>query len=132
MRVLIVEDERAFRAALAMALTDEGFEVDAAANGAEALDRVARRQPDVILLDLQMPVMTGPQFLEAYARACALPAPVIVCSTHRRETVERLPGVAAFLAKPVDLDELLAAIARIGAGHRVLPAATQGIAPHAP
>lgn len=128
MRVLIVEDERAFRTALAMAVGDEGFDVDTADNGAEALAVLADRTPDVIILDLKMPVMTGTQFLEEYGRRFVHRAPVIVCSTVRRETVGRLRGVAAFLAKPVDLDDLMAAIARVTTAHRALTAEPVGAA----
>src|SRR5207249_1817499 len=62
-RVLVVEDEAAIRGALIEALADEGYDTVAAANGAIALDVVREAPPDVIILDLMMPVMDGWQFL---------------------------------------------------------------------
>ncbi len=57
--VLIVDDEPNIRGFLRMALEDEGFSVETAANGKEALDKVRRRPPDAVLLDLLMPVLDG-------------------------------------------------------------------------
>ncbi|HET7482703.1 MAG TPA: response regulator [Actinomycetota bacterium] len=60
MRVLIVDDSVAFRAVLRSTLEDEGFtSIDEAANGRDALQRLAADPPDVVLVDLQMPVLDG-------------------------------------------------------------------------
>src|SRR5690242_15299457 len=96
-----------------MAIGDEGFDVETANNGAEALDQVSRQMPDVIVLDLHMPIMTGTEFLEEYCARYVQRAPVIVCSTHRRDLSERLIGVAAFISKPLDLDDLISTIIRV-------------------
>src|SRR5919198_2299537 len=58
-RVLVVDDHDAFRAGLAALLGEEGFAVDTAASGAAALKRAASFEPDVILMDVDMPVMSG-------------------------------------------------------------------------
>jgi len=110
---LIVDDECSFRSALALAISDEGFEVETAINGVDALEVLARHSPDVIILDLHMPVMNGPQFVEEYARRFVQRAPIVVCSTRSREYCLKLRGVSACLGKPVDLDDLLATIHRI-------------------
>ena len=63
-RILIVEDETILREAYSIVLESFGFEVSTAANGQIALDTLAHGLPDLILLDLLMPVMGGKQFLE--------------------------------------------------------------------
>jgi two-component system chemotaxis response regulator CheY len=105
--VLIIEDERTFRIALAMALSDEGFRVETASNGAIALDLLKEIEPNAIVLDLHMPVLDGYQFAEAYRARTDDPAPVIVCSTRRPDHRIRSIGAHALLSKPVDLDRLV-------------------------
>jgi CheY-like chemotaxis protein len=108
--VLIVEDEAAFREALVMAVGDEGYTVHSASNGAEAISLLERVTPDIIILDIQMPVMNGQAFLNEYQRRYTNAAPVIVCSTRRHDAVVSQLKVSAFLTKPVDIDDLLEAI----------------------
>jgi DNA-binding response OmpR family regulator len=114
-RVLVIEDDESIRAALAEALDLEGYAVETAANGALALDKVRVAQPDVIILDLMMPVMDGWAFMKA-CRSEALCAgiPVLVTSAYRKlaETAPEL-HVQACLAKPFDLDVLLGAVERL-------------------
>ena len=62
--VLIVEDETILREAYAFVLESHGFNVETAANGLLAINVIERNMPDVILLDLLMPVMNGEQFLK--------------------------------------------------------------------
>src|SRR5437879_6509382 len=80
--ILVVEDDTATRDALSLILEAEGFGVMGAANGQEALDQLrGSRRPDLILLDLMMPVMDGWQFRRAQAQDPALSAiPVVVLS----------------------------------------------------
>ena len=105
--VLIVEDERALRTALAMALTDEGFDVATAPNGAAALDALNEIEPDAIVLDLNMPILDGFQFAEAYRQRAGKQAPVIVCTTRALDQRVRAIGAAATVSKPVDIDQLV-------------------------
>ena len=105
--VLIVEDERALRTALAMALADEGFDVATAANGAAALDVLEEFEPDAIVLDLNMPILDGFQFADAYRHRGGKQAPVIVCTTHALDQRVRAIGAAATISKPVDIDRLV-------------------------
>jgi len=65
---LVVDDQEAIRDTLQVALDDEGFSVECAANGREALDVIGRWKPDVILLDLMMPIMDGWAFCEEQKR----------------------------------------------------------------
>src|SRR5881392_1505206 len=77
-RVLIVEDESDVRRLYAIGLNQRGFEVKLAANGAEAVERVAAERPDVILLDWVMPLMGGGEVLSKLREATDSDIPVIV------------------------------------------------------
>lgn len=65
-RVLIIEDDETVQTAYAMVLQKEGFQVDIAADGLQGLKQASENQPDVILLDLLMPNLSGMEFLKAY------------------------------------------------------------------
>ena len=114
-RVMIVEDEDSIREVTAAWLSDEGFAVTTACNGADALRQLPHAWPDVIVLDLMMPVMDGWAFAEACHRLSA-PAeiPIIVVSASHGlvHTARQLRefGVRASLAKPFDFDLLTAII----------------------
>jgi excisionase family DNA binding protein len=109
--VLIVDDDESFRETLREVVSDQGYGVLCAADGAEALELLRSHggpQPSVIVLDLQMPNMDGLQFLQAQRRDPGLaPVPVIVVTAERRSDV----GGAPVLRKPVDLAKLVHAIA---------------------
>jgi CheY-like chemotaxis protein len=102
--ILLVEDEPAFRTALALALEGEGYKVLAATNGREALTLSAGMQPDLILSDVMMPELDGYGVL-AEMRARLFQPPVILMSAAGRPPCE--PPCLAALEKPFDLDELL-------------------------
>jgi two-component system, chemotaxis family, protein-glutamate methylesterase/glutaminase len=77
-RVLVVDDSAVAREVLSAVLRRDGFEVDTASSGQAGLQRVLSRWPDVIVLDLEMPGMTGLEFLEHVM--VSAPVPVVVCS----------------------------------------------------
>jgi two-component system, chemotaxis family, chemotaxis protein CheY len=101
-RVLIVDDDAPTRLLLTDLLDD--YEVQAAADGAEALARLATGHPDVILLDAMMPGMDGAAFMQAYQQTPTPHAPIVLLTAG---TGAPQSGVAAFLGKPFDLDDLL-------------------------
>jgi two-component system, OmpR family, response regulator MprA len=109
-RILVAEDDRAVRESLVRALQLEGYTVAAANNGAEALEAVRQSQPDVILLDVSMPLVDGLTVCRVL-RSEGNRVPVLML-TARTETSDRVAGLDAgaddYLAKPYDLDELLA------------------------
>src|SRR5205814_6736490 len=108
--VLVVDDDPALRESLLECLQQDGLTTIAAANGAEALQLVRDRGPKVILLDLEMPVMSGWQFLERRRSDPALArSPVIVLSALGESAAGR-SDVADRLEKPVDDRELIRAI----------------------
>lgn len=65
-RILVVEDEQSLNAAYKLILEHAGYKVASAFDGQEALDEIAKQDPDIILLDLKMPRMDGIAFLEKY------------------------------------------------------------------
>jgi two-component system response regulator MprA len=113
--ILVVDDEDAIRDALTDSLEFEGYRVESAANGQQALAKVRATRPDAIVLDLMMPVMDGWTFMQECRKdpACVC-TPVLVISAHRalQETTSTL-DVQACLAKPFDLDVLVGAVQRL-------------------
>ena len=101
-RVLIVDDDLHVREVLRDFLTRVGDEVETAATGAAALEAVPTFQPDVILLDMVMPGMSGADVLDALRQA-GFTVPVILISGHPITPPE---GFFAFLKKPFDLRKL--------------------------
>jgi CheY-like chemotaxis protein len=110
--ILVVDDDEFIREALCEALEVEGYRVTVAGNGAEALAKLGADLPNVILLDLMMPVMNGWQFRERQLADPRLsPIPVIVLSAHGHGAqAAAVLSSAAFLAKPFSLDHLLEAV----------------------
>ena len=80
-RVLVVDDEASIRDSLRMILEYEGYRVDEAASGAEALARAAEGRPDAVLLDVKMPEMDGLEVLSAF-RERGYEMPVLIISGH--------------------------------------------------
>jgi CheY-like chemotaxis protein len=110
--ILIVEDEQEIRAVLTEILEDEGYTVNSVPNGLEALAFLQEQRPQLILLDLGMPVMTGWEFREQQRRDPALAdIPVIVMSAipHLSQTAATLQA-ANCLEKPIELNVLLAMV----------------------
>lgn len=104
--VLVVEDNADLRLLYRMALKNEGIEVRLAEHGQEALEflRSSHEKPNLIILDLMMPVMDGWEFLKRKDADHALsPIPVVVCSASK----EKLPENVLVLRKPVDLNAVL-------------------------
>jgi two-component system chemotaxis response regulator CheY len=114
--ILVVEDDEAIRGLVTEVLRDDGYEVGEAANGVEALAYIGQRKPDLIVLDLMMPVMDGWAFVEECRRhACCAQVPIVTSASHDLpKTAERLRsfGVRTCLAKPFDVDGLLALVER--------------------
>ena len=114
--ILVVDDDEIILSTLALCLEDEGYAVVAASNGKEALQRVEREHPRLILLDMKMPVMDGWAFAAAYRERPGPHAPIIVM-TAARDARSRAAEIAAdgCLAKPFDLDRLLDLVRRYAA-----------------
>jgi len=104
-RVLVVDDDRDIRGVVADVLRGEGYDVLTACDGLEALVVASQQQPDVILLDLMMPVMSGRQFRAEQSMDPNLArVPVVVMSAFP-QTPDL--GAAGYLSKPFDISELI-------------------------
>jgi two-component system OmpR family response regulator len=107
--VLVVDDDPAIRGLVADALRFEGYVVDLAAHGREALEALRARRPATIILDLMMPVMDGFAFLETCRteRLCEN-VPIVIISAVK-DALKRVHGgpLYACVGKPFDLDELV-------------------------
>jgi len=114
-RLLIIEDERPMRTALADALAGEGYRVLTAADGQEGLDRALAEKPDLILLDLMMPKLDG-FTLCAELRRLGRAVPVLML-TAKGQIEDRVKGLDAgaddYLVKPFSTEELLARVRAI-------------------
>jgi len=110
--VLIVDDDPDIRDAVGECLRYEGYDVHSAADGQDALDRLEYGlRPDVILLDLMMPVLNGFDVLEALkSRPEWKSIPVVIVSANRGYEAEDLSGAVSILRKPVNVDRLIAAV----------------------
>jgi two-component system, NtrC family, nitrogen regulation response regulator NtrX len=122
--ILVVDDEADIRDLIGEILTEEGYQVTSAANAAEARAAVARRQPELVLLDIWMPDTDGISLLREWQQAGRLRCPVVMLSGHG--TVEtaveatRL-GATDFVEKPVSLNTLLRTVTRALEGTRPVP-----------
>jgi two-component system, chemotaxis family, chemotaxis protein CheY len=111
--VLVVDDDPGILDVLEQALDAEGYRVVMASNGREALRRVFERRPDLMLVDLMMPVMDGWTFVrECRSIDYVANTPVIILSAARNvEQAAHDLGVQAVISKPFDLDTLLSLVA---------------------
>lgn len=106
-RILVVDDDEAIQELIATTLIDEGYQATTAPHGAAAL-KLIDEPPDLILLDMRMPVMDGWQFAQAYRAGPGPHAPIIVLTAARDAAgVAAQIGAVAYLPKPFLLDDLL-------------------------
>ena len=116
--VLVVEDSADIREAIGSALESDGFEVELACKGKEALKVLKQRRPFVILLDLMMPVMNGWEFLQlAKSDRSLADIPVIVCSAAKDQNLSDVE----FMRKPLDLSRLLYVVHRYFDASTIVP-----------
>jgi two-component system, OmpR family, response regulator MprA len=109
-RILVVDDDRAVRESLRRSLAFNGYTVDLAQDGQEALERITSERPDALVLDVMMPRMDGLQVCR-HLRSTGDDLPILVL-TARDSVSERVAGLDAgaddYLPKPFALEELLA------------------------
>jgi DNA-binding response OmpR family regulator len=112
-RILIADDDALVRGSLAAVLEIEGFKVDEAENGIEAVSHAIQHSPDLVLLDLNMPGMDGWTTFTKLDRVQPL-VPVIVITARPNQYQEAVRlGVDAFMEKPLNIPVLLRAIMRL-------------------
>ena len=110
-RVLVVDDEAAIRDLVGSYLRNEGFEVDEAADGDEALTRFAQRVPDLVVLDLRLPGIGGLDVLRSIRRTSAV---YVIVLTARADEADKLIGLELgaddYITKPFSPRELVARV----------------------
>ena len=125
LRIVVVDDQPLVRQGLAglLALEDDLEVVGQAENGAQALERVAECRPDVVLMDIRMPVMSG---IEATARLKRQGGPPVVLLTTFEEIDDMIEGVNAgadgYLFKSAEVEEIQDALRRVVRGERIINA----------
>lgn len=110
-RVLVVDDESTIRRSLEINFAARGFVVDTAASGEEALASAARRHPDIVVLDLGLPGLSGLDVIEGLRGWSQVPIVVLSARESERDKVAALDlGADDYVTKPFGMDELLARI----------------------
>ena len=116
-RVLIVEDNADLRRLYAIGLNQRGYEVKLASNGAEAIERINSERPDMIILDLVMPIMDGWEVIDRISQGPGNPGtdiPILVVSGQDPTPERAIPSsVVGWLAKPASLDEVVRKLSEI-------------------
>jgi CheY-like chemotaxis protein len=113
-RILVVEDHNDSREMLEEFLTEEGFTVETAVNGLQALERLLKPpRPDLVLLDLMMPVMTGWDLMARVAEEPSLWGLQVIVVSGAGATRPLPRGIAASIPKPLDLPLLMETISRL-------------------
>ncbi len=115
-RILIVDDHPTMREAMRLVLDDEGFTVDEAADGARALELVARDRPDLVLLDLNMPGISGPDLLEALKASrvtSGIPVVVVTAEEEEGRRAAMQAGAEDYLTKPFSPHALVRTVEQV-------------------
>ena len=110
-RILVVDDDDSIRQIVRLCLAEEGYSVRDAPNGEVALEVLAEWDPELILLDLRMPIMDGWEFARRYRLTSGPHVPIVafVAALNAAQECKDLE-VAAILSKPFDLEDLLTAV----------------------
>lgn len=133
--ILVVEDEDNIAIALDYLITREGYGQTRIATGAGAVDLVRSLRPDLVLLDVMLPEVSGYEICQSVRQDPALAGVKILMMTARGSAIERRKGLAmgadGFISKPFELKELRAEVRRILAGDPVSDPAASEAAGHA-
>ena len=110
-KILIVDDNLQLRSMVKSYLTQEGFSIETASNGKEALFVARYEKPDLILLDIMMPEMDGYEFIRAYSREADTPVILLTAKIEENDKVVGLElGADDYITKPFSMRELTARI----------------------
>lgn len=116
-RVLVVEDEDNIAMALDFLMTREGYLHDRVANGSDALGRIRETRPDLVLLDVMLPEVSGYDICQGIRLDPSLAGTKILMMTARGSAIERRKGLAlgadGFITKPFELKELRSEVRRL-------------------
>jgi CheY-like chemotaxis protein len=112
--VLVVEDEFDLRATLQAILEGDGYRAETCSNGREALERLNGSKPDLVLMDVMMPLLSGLEVLRTMKRTPELDGvPVVLMSSVQPSVNQEEYGWQAFLRKPFTIPALLQTVERL-------------------
>ncbi len=129
-RVLVVDDGDANRELVTLVLEEVGLRVDGAENGQIGVDKAQQTPFDVILMDMQMPVMDG-QTATRLLRQQEMQMPIIALTAHAMKGFEQeimAAGCSGYLTKPIDIDGLLQVLADLLGGQRIVDETATAVA----
>jgi two-component system, OmpR family, phosphate regulon response regulator PhoB len=116
-RILVVEDEDNIAVALDYLMTREGYDYDRVASGTDALPRIRETHPDLVLLDVMLPELSGYEICEGIRMDPKLSAVKVLMMTARGSAIERRKGLAlgadGFISKPFELKDLRDEVRRL-------------------
>ena len=114
-RILLVDDEQQLVLAMKIRLQSKGYQVTTATDGRQALELLTREQPDLIILDVLMPVMDGYSCLrEINTRHGRSKIPIIILTARdQMKDLFELEGIEDYIVKPFDHDDMLLRIERV-------------------
>ena len=123
-RILVVDDSKTIRNFMSQGLSQQGFEVTTAANGREGLAAAIQKRPDLVVTDLEMPVMTGRELTRELRKHELLkdtPVIMLTASGAARDRIKgKHAGVDAYLAKPFPPDKLVVLVEKLVAERKLL------------
>lgn len=129
-RILVVEDERDIAALVAYHLTRDGYSVRTAVSGTEALDALHAERPDLVVLDLMLPGLSGYEILAEIRREPHLADLPVVLLTARREEADRIRGLELgaddYMTKPFSPQELALRVKAVLRRARAAPVSASG------
>ena len=113
--IMVIDDDRVSSEIVKRKLQEAGYDIATAIHGEDALAQLNKKPVDLILLDVEMPVMNGYTFITQRAQIPALkPIPVIVLTAHKEnKPLFQRHSVRAYLLKPLNLQELLDQVAKV-------------------
>lgn len=133
-RILIIEDDGELQQLLSIALNQDAYEVHYAFNGKEGYDKILQLQPDLVVLDLMMPVLNGVEVIRLVtSNTLVKDIPIVVMTAHgdRTEMLEssiKAQGVRAYLRKPFEIPEFKSTVRRMLAQYPRKPVTNQQVA----
>jgi DNA-binding NarL/FixJ family response regulator len=127
-RVLVVDDHPMWRDAVARDLADAGYDVATASDGQQALRIAAAVRPHIVVLDLQLPDLTGVEVIQGLLAVTSTHILVLSASGERQDVLDAVKaGATGYLVKSASREEFLEAVVRIGNGVPVFTARLAGL-----